>query len=109
MLELDIIGAWDARAVNLDQEEADRNVYEFDLTLWNLLSTLAKERPDDAASQFSLGMDTVQKLSLATPSQLEALASGVLISFKLETAEQNIITRLSGDYDPVVFMALLQS
>ncbi|ENG4522481.1 transcriptional regulator, partial [Salmonella enterica subsp. enterica serovar Agona] len=24
MLELDIIGAWDARAVNLDQEEADR-------------------------------------------------------------------------------------
>ncbi|EFE7782353.1 transcriptional regulator, partial [Escherichia coli] len=56
MLELDIIGAWDARAVNLDQEEADRNVYEFDLTLWNLLSTLAKERPDDAASQFSLGM-----------------------------------------------------
>ncbi|EKK7827033.1 transcriptional regulator, partial [Klebsiella pneumoniae] len=26
MLELDIIGAWDARAVNLDQEEADRNV-----------------------------------------------------------------------------------
>ncbi|EFQ7144397.1 transcriptional regulator, partial [Escherichia coli] len=23
MLELDIIGAWDARAVNLDQEEAD--------------------------------------------------------------------------------------
>ncbi len=42
MLELDIIGAWDARAVNLDQEEADRNVYEFDLTLWNLLSTLAK-------------------------------------------------------------------
>ncbi|MDW3082241.1 transcriptional regulator, partial [Vibrio sp. 1403] len=51
MLELDIIGAWDARAVNLDQEEADRNVYEFDLTLWNLLSTLAKERPDDAASQ----------------------------------------------------------
>ncbi|HGY1840421.1 TPA: transcriptional regulator [Citrobacter freundii] len=104
MLELDIIGAWDARAVNLDQEEADRNVYEFDLTLWNLLSTLAKERPDDAASQFSLGMDTVQKLSLATPSQLEALASGVLISFKLETAEQNIITRLSGDYDPVVFI-----
>ncbi|MBC0823421.1 hypothetical protein FSG74_022815, partial [Escherichia coli] len=57
MLELDIIGAWDARAVNLDQEEADRNVYEFDLTLWNLLSTLAKERPDDAASQFSLGMN----------------------------------------------------
>ncbi|STS99956.1 Uncharacterised protein [Klebsiella pneumoniae] len=82
MLELDIIGAWDARAVNLDQEEADRNVYEFDLTLWNLLSTLAKERPDDAASQFSLGMDTVQKLSLATPSQLEALASGVLILFQ---------------------------
>lgn len=107
MLELDIIGAWDARAVNLDQEEADRNVYEFDLTLWNLLSTLAKERPDDAASQFSLGMDTVQKLSLATPSQLEALASGVLISFKLETAEQNIITRLSGDYDPVVLSTIV--
>ena len=40
---------------------------------------------------FSLGMDTVQKLSLATPSQLEALASGVLISFKLKTTEQNII------------------
>ncbi|OZT42763.1 transcriptional regulator, partial [Salmonella enterica subsp. enterica serovar Typhimurium] len=38
MLELDIIGAWDARAVNLDQEEVDRNVYEFDLTLWKLLS-----------------------------------------------------------------------
>lgn len=72
--------------------------------MWNLLCTLAKERPEDAASQFSLGMDTVQKLSLATASQLEALASGVLISFKLETAEQNIITRLSGDYDPVVFI-----
>ena len=28
MLELDIIGAWDARAVNLDQEEADRNVIQ---------------------------------------------------------------------------------
>ena len=63
------------------KKKPDRNVYEFDLTLWNLLSTLAKERRDDAASQFSLGMDTVQKLSLATPSQLEALASGVLISF----------------------------
>ncbi len=104
MLEMDIIGAWDIRAVNLDQEEADRNVYEFDLTLWSLLRTLAKERPQDAATQFSLGTSTIHNLSLATSSQLKALASGVLISFKLKTSEQNIITRLTGDYDPIVFI-----
>lgn len=104
MLELDIISVWDVRAANLDQEEADKNVYEFDLTLWSLLCTLAQERPQYAASQFSIGMNTVDKLALATFTQLKALASGVLISFKLETAEQNIIARLKEEYDPVVFI-----
>ncbi|WP_399478080.1 transcriptional regulator [Xenorhabdus griffiniae] len=68
------------------------------------MCTLAKKRPEDAATQFSLGMDIVHKLVLATPSQLEALASGVLTSFKLETSERNIISRLTEDYDPVVFI-----
>lgn len=104
MLEVDIIGSMDVRAVNLDQEEADRNVYEFDLTLWSLLSSIAKERPEYAAAQFSLRERTIEKLSTATRYQLAALASGVLISFKLETPEQTIISRLNDDYDPVIFV-----
>ncbi|MEK9497166.1 transcriptional regulator [Photorhabdus sp. P32] len=104
MLELDIIEAWDIKAANLDQEEADKNVYEFDLTLWNLLGALAKERAEDTSSQFSLNAEIVNRLASATALQFEALASGVLISFKLETPEQTIISHLSGEYDPIVFI-----
>lgn len=104
MFDTDIIGVWDYRAASLAKEEGNKNVFEFDLTLWSLLSSLAKERPADAVSQFGLSQKAIGQLAAAKPEQLRVLASGVIIAFKLETSEEAIISKLADAYDPVVLI-----
>ncbi|AKJ36905.1 transcriptional regulator [Aeromonas hydrophila NJ-35] len=101
-MELDIISTLDMRSLTMEDETADPNVFEFDYTLWNLLSTLSREHPDIAASQFSLNMSTVRKLATATPEQLKALSSGVCLSFQLRTSECSILNILRERYDPTI-------
>ena len=55
-MDLDIISTLDMRSLSMEAETADPNVFEFDYTLWNLLSTLSQSHPELAASQFSLDM-----------------------------------------------------
>ena len=38
-MDLDIISTLDMRSLSMEAETADPNVFEFDYTLWNLLST----------------------------------------------------------------------
>jgi len=104
MFDFNTAQGLDIKSVRLDKEEPDRNIYEFDLTLWSLLCNLAKTRPDEVVSQFSISMDTVVKLSYANSSQLARLASGVLLSFKPEISDKDIIAQLGKKYDPVVFI-----
>ncbi|AIJ10631.1 transcriptional regulator [Escherichia coli] len=104
LLEQNIIEASAFKAVQVTEQEVDRNVYEFDMNLWSLLCTLAKENPVEAATQFCIGMDIAERLAQATHSQICALASGVVLSFRLETPEHILITRLNEDYDPMVFI-----
>lgn len=101
-LEYNLIDTYDEIALSLDSEEPDQNIYEFDLTLWNLLRLLSQRSPDEACHHFSINAETVTRLAKATDWQLSALASGILISFKLETPEREIISRLTGHYDAVV-------
>lgn len=105
MLGTDVIRALDQRAVNLNEAQGDKDVYEFDLTLWTLLRTLAAENPQLAESQFSLSEQAVAHLASASGEHLRSLSSGVLVSFRLETKEDAILEALKLPYDPAVFLS----
>ena len=104
MFELNIISKLDEQAANLDKLEADKNVYEFDLSLWSLLRSVSEKNPRDVMTQFSLDIDVVNALSNATDKQLSRLSSGVFMSFKLETSETLILQHLDKEYDPAAFV-----
>lgn len=101
-MDLDIIRTLDTQSMTMEQEVADPNVFEFDLTLWSLLHQLSREHPEIAASQFSLSQTTVSKLGTSTSEKLQKLASGVLLSFRLLTDESTVIQILSENYDPTI-------
>ncbi len=101
MFESNIIKILDCYAAGLDKKEGDRNIFELDLTLWNLLRTLAKESPDEVTNRFSLSQNVADRLAMALPTQLLRLASGVLLSFKLEADEKLILSELVESYDPL--------
>lgn len=106
MIGMDVVGLWDTRARQLEQDStaSDKSVYEFDLTLWTLLHTLARERPEEALARFAVDAHTVARMASATPAQLERLASGVLFSFRSAGSDQEILTRLTENYDRLVFL-----
>ena len=79
---------------SLSESQADRNVYEFDLSLWTLLKRLAQIHPREVSEQFSLPMETVEALADATKHQLKNLSSGVILSFKISTPEKTYISHL---------------
>lgn len=75
------------------------DLLELDLALWRL----AKEIADISPSELnSLGISTSNAELLASVERrfLIRLASGVLISFKLETSEDEIISYLNRPYSP---------
>lgn len=101
-LERDVIGSFDRFAVQLSEEKPDQDIYEFDLTLWTLLKLLSANAPSQVSNHFSLPEDLVNKLASTPDSYLSQLASGVLLSFKLETDQMEVIDTLAGSYDSVI-------
>ncbi|MGL4515136.1 MAG: hypothetical protein ACRCUH_00360 [Shewanella sp.] len=79
-----------------------RNIFEYDYTLWQLLSCLAKSAPDVAKQEYSLEIRTINKLANATPEQLLRISSGVALSFRLLTSEEVVIETLRQEYDPAI-------
>lgn len=101
-LERDVIGSFDRFAVQLSEEKPDQDIFEFDLTLWTLLKLLSANAPSQVSNHFSLPEDLVNKLASTPDSYLSQLASGVLLSFKLETDQMEVIDTLAGSYDSVI-------
>ncbi|MFU2510665.1 hypothetical protein [Pseudoalteromonas sp. ASV78] len=101
-LERDVIGSFDRFAVQLSEEKPDQDIFEFDLTLWTLLKLLSANAPSEVSNHFSIPEDLVKKLASAPDSCLSQLASGVLLSFKLETDQMEVIDTLTGSYDSVI-------
>ncbi|RGP81953.1 hypothetical protein BC355_18115 [Vibrio cholerae] len=101
-LERDVIGSFDKFAIQLSEERPDQDIFEFDLTLWTLLKLLSVNAPSEVSNHFSIPEDLVNKLASAPDSYLSQLASGVLLSFKLETDQTEVIDNLAGSYDSVV-------
>ncbi|MEX9422469.1 hypothetical protein [Proteus mirabilis] len=101
-LERDVIGSFDKFAVQLSEEKPDQDIFEFDLTLWTLLKLLSANAPSQVSNHFSLPEDLVNKLASTPDSYLSQLASGVLLSFKLETDQMEVIDALAGSYDSVI-------
>ncbi|HBX3112853.1 hypothetical protein [Klebsiella pneumoniae] len=101
-LESDVIGSFDKFAVQLSEEKPDQDICEFDLTLWTLLKLLSANAPSQVSNHFSLPEDLVNKLASVPESYLSQLASGVLLSFKLETDQMEVIDTLAGSYDSVI-------
>lgn len=101
-LERDVIGSFDKFAVQLSEEKPDQDIFEFDLTLWTLLKLLSANAPSQVSNHFSLPEDLVNKLASTPDSYLSQLASGVLLSFKLETDQMEVIDTLVGSYDSVI-------
>ncbi|MFC6674032.1 transcriptional regulator [Marinobacterium aestuariivivens] len=92
----------DNRAIQVTEQRPDQNLYEFDLTLWSLLSTLTKAAPEKVQHQFNLTTEAVRALSCAKEHDLKQLASGVLISFRLQTSEVEITEHLGKEYDQTI-------
>lgn len=95
----------DMHALQVTEQRPDQNIYEFDLTLWTLLSALAKHAPEKAQVQFSLPVNSIEPLSKASGDRLARLASGVLIGFKLQTDEGAVLTQLKEAYVPVITLS----
>jgi len=104
MMTYDFIKKLDQQSCDLYKKKRDKNIYEFDLTLWHLVYKLSQNKPEIAHDRFGINDDTIKNLSMASESQLARLASGVLISFKLETPELEIISLLQKDYDPIILI-----
>ncbi|CSB36509.1 Uncharacterised protein [Vibrio cholerae] len=86
----------------MSEEKPDQDIFEFDLTLWTLLKLLSANAPSQVSNHFSLPEDLVNKLASTPDSYLSQLASGVLLSFKLETDQMEVIDTLAGSYDSVI-------
>lgn len=95
----------DAHAIQITEQRPDQNVYEFDLTLWSLLSALAQKAPEKAQVQFSLPENGIEALSQAKEKRLARLASGVLVSFQLQTREDEVFAHLEQEYVPVITLS----
>jgi len=66
------------------------------------LKLLSANAPSEVSNHFFIPEDLVNKLASAPDSYLSQLASGVLLSFKLETDQTEVIDTLAGSYDSVV-------
>jgi len=96
----------DHHALTVTDERPDRNLYEFDLTLWGLLGGLVVNSPEQAKRQFDLTDEQIEAIAGAKQSQLQHLASGVVISFRLQTSEATILDILERDYSSVLSLAM---
>lgn len=97
-----IITNLDVNAMRVGEQEPDQNLYEFDLTLWSLLSTLACSSPNLTKQQFDLTDCAIEALQNIDEDSLKRLSSGVLISFKLRTNEAEILAALEKSYSPTI-------
>lgn len=95
----------DMYAIQVTEQRPDQNIYEFDLTLWTLLSTLAKNAPYKAQVQFSLTDGGIEALVKASENRIARLASGVLIGFRLQTDEEDVLAKLKEAYVPVITLS----
>ncbi|NOI05870.1 MULTISPECIES: hypothetical protein [Vibrio] len=98
---MDYSCSYNMNIASLSESQADRNVYEFDLSLWTLLKHLAEIHPREVSEQFSLPLETVESLADATKHQLELLSSGVILSFKLSSPEKTYISHLEQSFDQI--------
>ncbi len=98
----------DMRALQISEQRPDQNIYEFDLTLWALMASLARSFPEKVRAQFSLPEAAINALSTATEANLSRLASGVLISFQLKTNSQIILDKLQEKYVPIISLSQVQ-
>lgn len=92
----------DIHAMRVSEQRPDRNLYEFDLTLWSILSTLACSTPVLAKEQFGLTDCAISALQNIDEDSLRRLSSGVLFSFKLRTDERLILDALEKPYSPAI-------
>jgi hypothetical protein len=92
----------DMHAIQVTEQRPDPNIYEFDLTLWSLLSDLAKAAPAQVKDQFGLSNSAIDAIIAAPERKLARLASGVLISFRLRTPESNVFDLLEREYTPII-------
>jgi hypothetical protein len=95
----------DMMALRVTEQRPDRNIHEFDLTLWHLMSSLARKSPEKLKAQFSLPDAAITALANATEDKLTKLSSGVLISFQLKTNTQLILDKLQEKYTPILTLS----
>lgn len=92
----------DNQAVQITDQRPDQNIFELDLTLWNLVATLCGNAPDVARVQFSLSEKVVRILATSPKEDLSKLASGVILSFQLRTPESDVFDFLSVEYQRAI-------
>jgi hypothetical protein len=102
MLNIDPVKEWETQAIYLDQEKADQDVYEFDLSQWMCLKRLSQINPQEAACQFQLSLQTAERMAQVTLENLKRLASGTIMSFILDIDEHSILQKLAQTHDLMI-------
>lgn len=102
-----VIDSIDQAAIAIPHAKPDMDLYEFDVTLWKLLSSAANEEPSVTAQVFGLKPQTVELLANADPSRLDKIASGSLLSFRLaamddEKESVSILESAAKSYRPEI-------
>lgn len=80
-----------------DYKKLRERIREFDLILWESLILLLKKNQVKALKRFNLSRN-VYNILLSNPNKVHQLASGVLISFKIQHSDIDLpaVSRLSG-------------
>lgn len=105
MIENRMIESWDDDAISLLDPQPIVDLYEFDLTLWKLVSLASSEEPGHTARLFGLHPSTVSLLAEADPDRLDRLASGSILSFSLQATSDEINSQIQQSYYPAVLIS----
>lgn len=104
---LDIIDSLDKSASNISDQRPNLDVLDFDATLWRLLISASKKSPSFLTEQFSISVEVVSKLARSSYKIIDNLASGVIISFRLNSDESEALDFLSDNTSTDLFYSEL--
>lgn len=82
---------------SMDSKKLHKTIFNFDLMLWTKLLTLLKKQPKNL-ERFRLSQEVAQLLT-NNPEKINQLASGVLISFKINYNDSNFLKNISYSID----------
>src|SRR3546814_12616708 len=104
-----IVEDWDHSTLSALNNSPNRNVKEFDENLWALVHATCKTEPELVRQIFNLSDDSISCLAKTDFSSVSTLASGTMLSFRLNIPEKELLRDIQKPYDIHGFLAQIDS